>query len=598
MNRRHLLMGVAGVGFCSLAASACSRTGGSHRKALAGQTAQADPLLHHASKYLERLETYGFSGAVSVVYEDGSSFVSAHGQADREKNVAWSADSIFDTGSVAKQFTAAAILALEADGKLRTTDTVSSHIPSAPGDKASITLHQLLTHTAGFTDAVGEDYERINRDAFVSRVMEAPLEREPGERFDYSNAGYALLAAIAEIVSGQSFDRFLRERLFTPAGMQASGYTIAPQHVHLEAQGYRNDKNERLTEQAHTSAGEIWNLIGNGGLFSTLADLRRWVLALTSDVVLPPAARSRLFHPHVEIVADYAGSGSALHYGYGWNVWVQPSGKRLIWHLGGNGGVLNAAIRYHVDEGRTVIYGANVPEFHDPAYPVPAIERTLEGKPVALPPETRPLPEALLSEFTGTYALPSGERLQFKMERGFLRAVPEGQGAYAFVLTGRWRAPAEFAILNKLTEQAVELSRVGDLGALAPLFDLGATAEEIAAFEASFWQRRHEAFGQHVRTRMLGTSGLTGKRFVGRSVVALDFERGTVWREYFWTEGHKISDLGPVDEPPSLRFHHIGDGAFAAVDAPSGRLSQIRFDPGDGQIDLIIADAPVLRRQS
>ena len=103
-------------------------------------------------------------------------------------------------------------------GKLNVHDSMAAYLPGVPADKRQITLHELLTHTAGLQSDYGGDYEKIGRDAFVARVMAAPLETMPGRRFSYANAGYGLLAAIVERVSGTSYERFLRDNLFLRRG--------------------------------------------------------------------------------------------------------------------------------------------------------------------------------------------------------------------------------------------------------------------------------------------------------------------------------------------------------------------------------------------
>lgn len=328
------------------------------------------------SAYLARLEGFGFSGAV-LVARNGSVLVqSPHGFADQTTKRRWQPDTIFDMGSCTKQFTAAAILALETDSKLKISDSIGEHLSGVPANKAGITIHHLLTHTAGLQSEFGGDYDVISRDALVARAMEAPLLRAPGERHAYSNVGYSLLAVIVERASGETIDRFLRERLFRRAGIASIGYRLSPAELGRVARGYRAGEDAHLLERAEATKGEMWNLIGNGGLYSTITDLHRWFLALQSEVVLPASSRRKLFHPHVLVASNY--SGSPLSYGYGWYVWKQSSGKTLIWHLGGNG-ITNTALRLHVDDHLWVVYGSNVSEFHDPRYPVPAIERMLAG---------------------------------------------------------------------------------------------------------------------------------------------------------------------------------------------------------------------------
>src|SRR5688572_8023627 len=121
--------------------------------------------------YLSRLEGYGFSGAV-LVTRDGELLVeSHHGFADRQRGVPFGPDTLFDVGSISKQFTATAILALQADGRLDVGDSIAAHLPDVPADKAGITIQQLLTHTSGLPDGFGGDYEVVTRDELLRRAL-------------------------------------------------------------------------------------------------------------------------------------------------------------------------------------------------------------------------------------------------------------------------------------------------------------------------------------------------------------------------------------------------------------------------------------------
>jgi CubicO group peptidase (beta-lactamase class C family) len=535
--------------------------------------------------YLSRLEGFGFSGAVLVARDGGVLLESAHGLANRANNKPWDADTIFDVGSVTKQFTAAAVLALEVDGKLAVSDSITTYLPGVPADKASITIHQLLTHTSGLGKGFGGDYESLSRDALVRRVMGSALASAPGERHAYSNAGYGLLAAIVEIASGTGFDRFARERLFRPAGMTSSGYHLSEAELTRLARGYRDGEDARLPERAAATRGQMWNLIGNGGLYSTITDLHRWMLALQDDRVLPASLRRRLFQPHALVAANYAGSERPLHYAYGWYIWKQPSGKSLVWHLGGNG-ITNTAIRWHVGDETWVVYASNVSEFHDPRYPVPAVERILTGATVAMPPAVVPPTEQRLARYAGTYRAPTGAALTLAMNRSFLEVGGDGQEAFAFAVDGEWLASPEFQTLNARTAEVVEASRMHRFDVVARFFAPQFTMQGLDAGETAFWRKRHERLGDYVRTRVLGTMRPESRRYIGRTIAAIDFSGGTTWREYFWTAQGLIGDMGPLDKPPRSQFFPVSDSCFVAFDPAEARSARFCVE-SVGDVDLI-----------
>ncbi|HEX8282637.1 MAG TPA: serine hydrolase domain-containing protein [Pyrinomonadaceae bacterium] len=530
-------------------------------------------LARRVRAYLTRLEGFGFSGA-ALVAKDGKVLVeTAHGLADRQKKTSVRADTIFDIGSVTKQFTAAAILLLESEGKLNVTDPVSKYLKNVPEDKAGITIHHLLTHTSGLEMGFGGDYEKVSRDALVGHAMSSKLRSPPGERHAYSNAGYSLLAAIVEIVSGQSYEAFLRERLFRPAGMTSSGYFFPKEAAGRLARGYQGGEDWGVgAERAAATVGEFWNLIGNGGVHSTVGDMYRWMVALTQGKVLNREALEKLFRPHVLVYADYRNSKSPLHYAYGWYVWKQPSGKTMIFHLGGNG-VFNAAVRYHLDDRALVIYASNVSEFHDPNYPVPAIERMLAGEAVGMPPQVRPLSEQQLAEYAGRYQAASGSLVSVEAKSQSLKLYGEGQEAFSFVTTGLWQKDPALEEMNARTAEVVENSRTGRYETLLKAYGLETTLEQLAEFEKLFWKKRHDRHGGYVRTRVLGTMPSRDRAFTGRTIVAIDFERGTTYREYLWTRGGKIGDVGPLLSAPSAQYFPDSAGCVVKFDAAKALVS-------------------------
>jgi CubicO group peptidase (beta-lactamase class C family) len=167
---------------------------------------------------LTRYTMYGFSGTV-LAAKDGKVVLNrSYGLADRECSVPNSAETVFAIGSLTKQFTAAAILQLEMQGKLNAQDFAGKYLGDFPPDKAGITIHHLLPHTSSLiSDGASAKLPLENRDEYVEAVKKTKLRSTVGEKFNYSNVGYNLLAAIVEKVSGLSFEDYLQQRLFKPA---------------------------------------------------------------------------------------------------------------------------------------------------------------------------------------------------------------------------------------------------------------------------------------------------------------------------------------------------------------------------------------------
>ncbi len=290
--------------------------------------------------YLQKTANKGWSGSVLVASQGKILLENGFGDADRDAKRKQTAETIFSIGSVTKQFTAAAIMKLVEAGKLSTDDALGKYFKEAPADKAGITLHQLLTHTAGFPGAIGDDYDNLNAEQFAKLAFQTPLNAKPGEVYDYSNVGYSLLGIIVERVSGMGYEAFLREKLWLPAGMKRTGY-LAPGFKKEElAVGYRNGERwGTALDHPWLPDGPGWHLRANGGVLSTVGDMHRWYLALRNGVVLKKELVDRMWSP---LVAE--GPEGHSHYGYGWVV-QQAEGRRIIWHNGGNS-VYNAIMAF------------------------------------------------------------------------------------------------------------------------------------------------------------------------------------------------------------------------------------------------------------
>jgi CubicO group peptidase (beta-lactamase class C family) len=255
------------------------------------------------------------------------------GLADHESGVQAGCDTVYDIGSMTKQFTAAAILKLERQGELRVIDPIDRYLPDVPADKREITVQQLLTHTAGLIASLGSDYDPLSRADLIARAFSSELRSPPGSRHHYSNVGYSLLTAIVEEASGMGYEEYLSEHLLGPAGMTQTGYVLPdwqPEQVAVEydAEGVAQG---RPFDHPWADDGPWWNLRGNGGLLSTAGDMFRWHRALEGDDVLDEQAKHDLFEPRV---LEEPGGGS--YYAYGWVVFDSDH-SRVLWHNGGNG---------------------------------------------------------------------------------------------------------------------------------------------------------------------------------------------------------------------------------------------------------------------
>ena len=305
-------------------------------------------------KFLDDTLPDGTSGTVVAARDGSVAHCRGFGLADRDAKVAARCDTVYDTMSMTKQFTAAAILKLEMMGELRVTDPLSKFVGPVPDDKRAITLHHLLTHTAGLPEQLGGDYDALSREDMLDGALESRLRSAPGTEHSYSNLGYSVLAAVVERASGGGYEAFLAENLFAPAGMTQTGYVLPewkPDQVAVEYDENGEPKGKPF-DHPWAEDGPYWNLRGNGGLLSTARDMFRWHVALRGDQVLSKSAKDKLFKPHVP-----EEEGGDSYYGYGWVVSPTDEG-RIVWHDGGNGWSLGVLARFP-DQGVMVFWVSN-----------------------------------------------------------------------------------------------------------------------------------------------------------------------------------------------------------------------------------------------
>lgn len=303
-----------------------------------------DPLGREIDTYLSGLVANNLFQGVVLVARNGKAVIArAYGNADA--GVANTVETRFRLASLTKQFTAAAILSLQNEGKLAVDDTICNYLDPCADVWKPITIRQLLNHTSGivdYTDFASFEPTEMNPTTpqeLVERFRNQPLGFAPGTLYDYCNSNYVLLGLVIERVSGQSYADYLQQRFFEPLGMSGTGYDTNRGAIVDGAQGY-------FTPAQKTGFLDASTLYAAGGLYSTAGDLFRWDQALTNETALPRAQLDQMFTPAI------------LGYGFGWKI-EMPGGIKRISHAGNMTGVANFYARYP-DEGVTVIVLANM----------------------------------------------------------------------------------------------------------------------------------------------------------------------------------------------------------------------------------------------
>ena len=277
-------------------------------------------------------------GACVAVLREGAVIVRrAHGLADLEARAAVTSATNFRLASMAKQFTAAAVLLLAEDGRLTIDDPVRKWLPTLPAAADGMRLRHLLSHTSGLIDyeeVIPAAWSTPLRDPDVLGLLETENRRyfDPGSRYRYSNGGYVLLALAAERAAGEGYAAFLRRRIFQPLGMHN---TVAVENRTTEilhrAYGYSAAGQGWIrTDQTLTST-----TLGDGGIYSSIDDLCKWDAALSGAGLLRPASLRQAFE-----AATTTGDPS-VQYGFGWRI----TGATR-WHSGETLGFRNVVVRF------------------------------------------------------------------------------------------------------------------------------------------------------------------------------------------------------------------------------------------------------------
>ncbi|HPF91498.1 MAG TPA: serine hydrolase [Flavobacteriales bacterium] len=469
----------------------------------AQERSEVSPFQH----YLTEAHARGQFNGVALVYDSGRVvYEGAFGIGSTDPVDSLTIDRIFRLGSVTKQFTAMAIMQLQEAGALRYDQDLRDFIPELP--YAGITIRHLLNHTSGVPDFFWpmmeqwkpelkeDDPDRFiqgNKDVIRFLVdKELPVVFAPGERWEYSNTGYNLLATIVERASGMSYPEYMRERVFGPAGMKHTSvyrYIVGPDPAMPDRVfGFRNAWNgqERISTDVHFMNPTY----GEGGIYSTVHDLLRWNRALYNGQLVRQATLDVAFAPTI------LNDGDTIPYGFGWMLDTTPTGKQRVSHSGGWAG-FSTYIYRAIDEDRCLVVLTNNSSSYLPQISDGLVD-ILYGKAPDLPPIA--IGEVLgkaVADSGGTYAVARYDQLKATHPDAY-RFWEQDLNVLGYALLEAGRTEDAAAILELNAREYPASANVYDSYGDA-LLAKGDTAGAILNFtkahelNSAFWMAREKA---------------------------------------------------------------------------------------------------------
>ena len=276
-----------------------------------------------------------------------------YGLSNVELQVPVKPETVFQSGSMGKQFTATAIMMLVEEGKIALDDPISKYLQGAPASWNTVTIRELLSHTAGFTDYPAKfDFRRDYTEAQLLKIVEGiPLAFPPGTKWSYSNLGYLTLGVLIHQVTGKFYGDFLQERIFQPLGMSTTRIISEADIVPNRAAGYRLVEGQ-LKNQEWVSP--TLNTTADGALYFSILDLAKWDAALYTEKLLKRSSLDEMWTV-TKLKNGRPNSGS---YGFGWSI-LARRGHRVLDHGGSWQGFRTHISRY-VDDELTVVVLANL----------------------------------------------------------------------------------------------------------------------------------------------------------------------------------------------------------------------------------------------
>ena len=300
------------------------------------------------------LKDEGAPGALVAVLADGEVIHTlTYGFANVELGVPVSDSTVFEIGSISKQFVAAVVMMLVEENRIGLDEPIHTYLAGLPGEWLGVTVRQLLTHTSGIPDyetIAGYDIyqHRLLPDEVIKIAHTRPMDFEPGTGWHYSNTGYYLLSQIVERIEGRPLQEVLHARIFKPLGMHQTSMADPETIIAHRASGYWVN---RSGDHINRPAIEPSSTLGAGGLVSSAHDMAKWDVALQGDALLTAASKSEMWTP-VRLPNGEPTRwpwGDTADYGFGWEV-TTYRGRKLQTHSGQTAGFVAQFMRFPEQE--------------------------------------------------------------------------------------------------------------------------------------------------------------------------------------------------------------------------------------------------------
>ncbi len=526
-----------------------------------------DSPVSRVRRMLERYQGYGATGLVAFSRDGGTIQVAGAGSRDSAGRDPLERNTIFELGSLTKQLTAAAVLRLWERGLLAPSDSLGRFIDGLPEDVATITLHQMMTHTSGLPEDV--DVPRDDIEAVRSELRRVKLDFAPGKEWSYSNFGFVVLAALVEQVSGEPYRRFVEHELLRPSGAGDIGFpSLHGWPASRFAVGASGPLGTARVTRYWPVQERGWNArLGASGAVASMPALHDWFRALVSGRVLSDSATARMFEEHDPEIA------------YGW--FYMRSGTATAIAHGGDTEGTQTFLRYRPDLDLVIALGVNDRRGWRGPLLRDVITILEQDSMPDLPPAVTPVSPDSLDRLAGIYLM-HRDTLTLTREGNGLRAAARGPHAVAMI------AGADSAREAEMCDRSTEARAF--LGALLA-GDSATVSSELAEEnrQDSFW-RVWNALGEgHARKptgfEILGTIPDRAGRIV--TFAKIEFATGSetlrlVWRPH-------LAGWGTGGDTPSRVFRPVGSNRLVSYDPTLGEAVTLTVRQGAGGV--VVRDA-------